>query len=173
MRDITNYLRKLGLSELEAKLYQGLLEKGSTTVKGLAEHVGIKRITAHFNIEGLIQKGLISETRDGARRKIVAERPENLEVLVEQRVEEAKEIRKTFPEMIKAIDELGSNMKEGQDMMIKYFRGKRSVKNVYEDIFKAKKIDSFVTSKMENLFPENIDIFTNVLNSEDNVFQIR
>ena len=73
MKKITDYLQELGLTEIEAAVYQGLLETGPTTVKNLADHIGIKRITTHFNVESLIEKGLIIQTKSGTKRQIIAE----------------------------------------------------------------------------------------------------
>jgi predicted transcriptional regulator len=60
MKRIVDYLQQLGLSDIEAQLYKGLLEAGSTTIMDLANHVNMKRITVHFNIENLMKKALIS-----------------------------------------------------------------------------------------------------------------
>ncbi|KKQ02042.1 MAG: hypothetical protein US11_C0001G0001, partial [Candidatus Roizmanbacteria bacterium GW2011_GWA2_36_23] len=46
MKKVTDYLVQLGLSEIEARLYQGLLEISPCTVMDVADHVSVKRITA-------------------------------------------------------------------------------------------------------------------------------
>ena len=103
MKIVQDYLQELGLSEIEAKLYQGLLEKGPSTAMELATHVGLKRITVHFNIESLIQKGLVTESREGARRQIVAEPPERLKYLLDQRFESIKSLRDKFTSIVTVI----------------------------------------------------------------------
>ena len=56
---IIEYLKQLDLSEIEAELYLILLNKGSLSVRDLAEISGIKRTTAYIYIDQLIEKGLV------------------------------------------------------------------------------------------------------------------
>ena len=59
MDKIIDYLKQLELSDTEAKLYLALLKSGPTGVKELAEKVDVKRTTAYFYIDQLIEKNLI------------------------------------------------------------------------------------------------------------------
>jgi sugar-specific transcriptional regulator TrmB len=170
MKKITDYLEQLGLSKIEAQLYQGLLEMGKTTIMELANHIGMKRITAHFNIESLIKKGLVIQTMEGARRYIIAEPPERFGYLVEQKLEYVKHLQEKLPDIIQTI---GSNFPKAnvsEDIEIKYYKGKDSVKVIYDEVLRAKEIRAYVNAlEVAKIFPENMKIFIETHNKRKNM----
>lgn len=169
MKKVTDYLQELGLTEIEAALYQGLLETGPTTIMNLAEHVGIKRITAHFNIESLIAKGLVSQIIQGARRQIAAEPPERLEYLVEKKVEDVKHLENKFPDFLQTIGSFIQVKEPGEKITIRYYDDKKAVQSIYEEMLKADKVHSFINlDKYYEVFPGTDKIFWNALNSNPN-----
>lgn len=162
MKKVTDYLQKIGLSELEAKLYQGLLEVGATTVMELANHVGIKRITAHFNVERLIEMGLVSETRKGARRQIVAEGADRLEALIHKREEELKGLKTQFPMVAELFTKLAPGDKSSKDVTVSFYEGKKAVWRVYEDMLRSTEVYSFINiDKFYAVFPETEEYLKN------------
>lgn len=164
MKNVNEYLKQLGLSEIETKLYLGLLEIGSTTVMELANHVSIKRITAHFNIESLIAKGLVTETRRGARRQIVAEDPVKLENMLEDRELEISQLKKTLPDIIQSISKNIPKAKTVNDVDIKFYEGKKAVYNIYQEMLKADEVHSFADlDKYYELFPETKNVWEEAL----------
>ncbi len=164
IKKITDYLKELGLTEIEASLYQGLLEIGPTTVMGLSEHIGIKRITTHFNIKNLIDKGLVAQTIQGARRQIMAEPPERLEYLIEQKENQLHNLRNDFDDIVKAISTT-SQQKTSENIQIEYYEGKNAVQSVYKEILKAKNIYAFANfDRLLSVFPENHELFQKALN---------
>ncbi len=69
-------LKGLGLSDLEAKIYMAALVGGELLPKHLAERAGVKRPMLYKLLPELVVKGLLTETRKGKRRCLVAEDPE-------------------------------------------------------------------------------------------------
>lgn len=162
MKKVTDYLQELGLTEIEALVYQGLLETGPTTVMDLAEHAGIKRITAHFNIENLIKKGLVTQSVQGSRRQILAELPNKLEYLIEQQLDKAKNISNKFPDFLKTVETMYPKLHTKKEVAIKYYEGKQAVMHIYEEALKAKEFRAYVTNKeLLKVFPINHDLFVN------------
>lgn len=158
IKKITDYLSELGLTEIEAKVYQGLIETGPTTVMELAEHTGIKRITVHFNIENLIQKGLVVQTIQGARRQIIAEPPERLEYLIDQQFDKAKNLQIKFPDFIHTIRTI--HPQKSKEVEIKYYEGKESVMHIYDEALKAKEFRAYVNpEELHKVFIHNMDLF--------------
>lgn len=158
IKKITDYLEEVGLTEIEAILYQGLLETGPTTVMELAEHTGIKRITVHFNIENLIQKGLVVQTVQGARRQIIAEPPERLEYLIDQQFDKTKTLKTKFPDFINTVHTI--HPQKSQDVEIKYYEGKESVMHIYEEALKAKEFRAYVNpEELHRVFTSNMELF--------------
>lgn len=166
MRNVNDYLKQLGLSEIETKLYLGLLETGSTTVMELANHLGIKRITAHFNIESLIKKGLVTETRKGARRQIVAEDPDRLKQFLEEKEEEIQQLKKTLPGMIEIISKNIPKAKTVDDVEIRFYEGKKAVQGVYQETLKANEVYSFADlDKYYEVYPGTLEMWEQSLHT--------
>ncbi len=69
-------LKGLGLSDSEARIYLAALAAGESLPKHLAERAGVKRPMLYKLLPELVEKGLLSETRKGKRRYLVAEDPE-------------------------------------------------------------------------------------------------
>ena len=93
----------------------------------LARESEIKRTTVYSLLEGLIQKGLISQEVGGARKRYTAEDPDKLIELLKHRQESLQEI---LPEL-SALQSL-----HGGESLIKYYQGLESIKGVYEGLIK-------------------------------------
>ena len=175
MKKVIDYLQKLGLSELEAKLYSGLLETGTTTVMELANHVGIKRITAHFNVERLIEMGLVSETRKGARRQIVAEDPDKIKTLIERRENDLDSLKKDLPGILTFVTQMSPAHKDQDRVEVRYYEGKKAVDMVYQETLKFDEVYSFADlDKYYEVFPDRQDMFVEALekNSKRKVWDL-
>lgn len=160
MKKVNDFLQQLGLSEIEANLYQGLTELGQTTIKDLADHVGIKRITTHFNIERLIEKGLVVQTKNGQKRNILAEKPEKLADLVDQKVNSTLLLKQQFPAVLQDLQAIGQSTGKVADTQIKYYEGKNGVRSIYQEVVKATELCSYVNiSRIAEMFPENPQLF--------------
>jgi len=160
MKKIHDYLIDLGLTEIEAILYQGLLETGPTTIKRLSDHVNIKRITVHFNIENLISKGLITQTIVGARRQILAESPERLKYFVDRKIESNSNLLRRFPDFLRTATSLQQAIDRNKEVEIKYYEGKKGVETIYADVMRSKEVRSYANLEIiANIFPENVDLF--------------
>jgi sugar-specific transcriptional regulator TrmB len=70
--NILALLKNLGLTEKETTLLLICMGQPETSVDFLAARSGIKRPTIYYVMQTLIQKGLISETRDNGRLKFQA-----------------------------------------------------------------------------------------------------
>jgi DNA-binding MarR family transcriptional regulator len=132
----------------------GLLRKGPSTVLEISKFTEINRVTVHVNIENLIEKGLVSQTKSGRgkRRQIIAESPERLTLLVEQEKSRLTRTEVELPAAIKAIYQIIPNVKENTEADIKYYQGKKEVLYIYDEVLKANEVRSYVNDK--NAFPE-------------------
>src|SRR5215469_15447405 len=100
MDKIIDYLKQLDLSDAEAKLYLTLLKAGPVSVRDLAQTVDIKRTTAYFYIDQLVEKGLIMKLVKGSKKLIAANEPENLKILVEEKIKKAQAVQENFPAIL-------------------------------------------------------------------------
>lgn len=133
----------LGLSENEAKVYLAALNLGPSTILKIARAAETKRTTVYSVIESLKQKGLINIELKGWKKLFVAENPEKLDSILENKRIELKD---SLPELMAVY-----NLKGGEGF-IKYYEGLEAVKSIYENILKDVNIhdDYSVVSNMDD-----------------------
>ena len=124
---LTETLTDLGLSENESAVYFSALSLGPTTILKVAKSAEIKRTTVYSVIESLQSKGLVRIELKGFKKLYVAEGPEKLESILEQRKAKLKQF---MPELAALY-----NLKGGESFL-KYHEGLEAVKNVYESLIK-------------------------------------
>lgn len=166
-KQIRDYLINFGLSENEIHLYLTLLTLGPSTIMDLSRESGIKRSTTHNNVEELINKGLVSQTTYGERRMVVAEEPEKLRFLMDQKKWEIKKMEDGLTPIIGLIEELIPNKSEYSDLEVKYYEGEKGVNSIYYEVLAASEVWSIVNvEKVLNMFPKNQDLFGQLINSK-------
>ncbi len=170
MKKIVDFLEQLGLTEIEAKIYHEVLKVGPTTVQEVAQLIGINRVTAHFQINNLVKKGLVTQLMQKTRRQIVAEPPERLSYLIEQKEKTVKQLQSDFPDFIKTIsDNLPKLKSEEQKVEVKYYEGKNSVAMLYKQTTIPDKVYSFVNlDKYYKIFPNTENLFLKAFNNNPN-----
>lgn len=135
---MVNYqeLKKIGLSDKEAKIYLTSLSRGPETAPNLAKLAGIVRPTAYVIIDALIKKGLMSSYDQEKKTYFMAESPEHLLSLLRM---QKKEIDENEREVMRLIPELNAlaNIK-GEKPKVRVFEGKEGLKTVIESILKSK-----------------------------------
>lgn len=161
MNQIKLFLQQLNLTETEIEIYLTLLKTDPLSITQLSKFTNNPRTTTHENTEKLIQKGLIVKTIKGNIKKIQAEPPSKLKLLLEsQKIHhEAKllnlnKIEENLPSFIKSIyDQQETN--NNTDINAKIIEGKKNVfEKIYQDTFKATTVYSFSNiEKYYNVYP--------------------
>src|SRR5579862_6328925 len=123
MDKIIDYLKQLDLSDAEAKLYLTLLQSGPTSVRDLAQTVDIKRTTAYFYIDQLVEKGLIMKLVRGSKKLVAANEPENLKHLVEVKLKNAKAVQQSFPDILKKLTTIVPQENNSSGAEIRFYKG--------------------------------------------------
>ena len=84
-------LKKIGLSENEAKVYLATLELGSSTAQQIAQKAELKRPTTYVQLETLMKRGLVTSFEKGpstspgqGKTMLRAEDPEHLKPIFEK-----------------------------------------------------------------------------------------
>lgn len=121
-------LRELGLSYDEAKVYIALLELGGSYVSAIAKKAGVHRVVCYKILEGLTEKGLISQFSKNNVRHFSAEDPRILVRKQQQKLEHAEKI---LPKLLSLTHALAYKPK------IQYYEGTVGIKNVLEDTLNA------------------------------------
>ncbi len=170
MIPLIKYLEKLGLSEIESKLYLALLKHGPKKVKDLADLVDLKRTTAYFHIDSLISKGLVAEVIKGSSKMITATPAERIEYLVEKKLETAINLKNTYPQMLKSLTNIQPNFSNAKEPEIKYLKGLANARAIYDEAFKGKEMRSFVKLEEKSvLSADNPELFKKALQKNKNL----
>lgn len=161
MEKILDFLKELNLTEVEAKLYLTLLEAGPSSVRDIAQKIGLKRTTAYLYIENLMKKGLITKNVINSRSQISPIQPtDGLKALVKETVENTNDIEKKLPETIENIHSSFPGFKEVEKFEIKQYNHISGVKQIYEEAFKAEDVRSYVKIvEGEGIFNNNVEVF--------------
>lgn len=143
-------LKKIGLSDKEAKIYLTSLSRGPETAPNLAKIAAIVRPTAYVIIDSLIKKGLMSSYDQDKKTYFTAEAPEHLLSLLRMQMKEIeqkeREIEKLIPELMQI-----ANIK-GEKPKVRVFEGKEGLQSIREILVKIK-------SKMVYSFVPYDDVF--------------
>jgi len=132
-------LLQLGLSESETSVFLTLLQAGPSSVQDISRASGINRMTIYSALSSLEKSGLVSETKKGARRLFVAEKPEELKSIIEEKTEGIKKVALDLQNLVlpvlKAIDVNQEDKPE-----IRFYEGLEGIYKVYESMLDAKDI---------------------------------
>src|SRR5258708_24050338 len=120
---IIDYLKQLDLSDVEAKLYLMLLQTGPTSVRDLAQTIDIKRTTAYFYIDQLVEKGLIMKLVQGSKKLVAANEPESLMPLVEKKLAQAKTVKQDLPTILKTLANALPQDTDVGNAEVRYYKG--------------------------------------------------
>lgn len=136
--DKESVLKKLGLSDKEAKIYLKSLEMGTFSVAGISSASGIKRPTCYLILDELIKKGFILHIPRAKKALYVAEDPE---VILENTQEKLKLAENIVPQLKKLINN------NSNKPIVKYYSTKKGIHGIFNEILKCKsKKYSFVGS---------------------------
>jgi sugar-specific transcriptional regulator TrmB len=161
---IIDYLEKLELSEIEAKLYATLLTSGAMTVRELARKTGIIRTSAYPHIDMLLEKELIIKIVKGSRTQVAVNAPvEKLQCLIEQKTQDLRTIKEDFPMVTKMIHDASLREDVVEQAEIRHYKGKFGVKKIYEEALQANELRAYAKlseNEEAKVFSNNIAIFT-------------
>ncbi len=128
-------LKKLGLNDKEIKIYLGLLEYGSISVRGLAEITGLNRGTVYDILKKLQDVGLVSFYHSSTKQKFVAEDPDKIMQLIEAQEKELKKTKSTCADLIPELKSLQD--KGGFKPATKLYEGKKGLKFILDDVLSS------------------------------------
>lgn len=122
-------LQELGLNPNEAKVYLTLIKLGPSMAGKIADISKVHRRTVYDVLESLIDKGLVSFIIKANRKSFEATNPKRLMELLK---EKEKDLDNLLPELIAT----QRASKETQTATV--YKGKKGVKNIFEDVIKYK-----------------------------------
>lgn len=75
----------IGLTNRDKRVYEALLEKPHSSIRLVSEHTGINRGSVYESLKDLLAAGLVTYIEAGERRKYIAQDPEVLHELINER----------------------------------------------------------------------------------------
>lgn len=161
MKKIRDFLTNLGLTETEINIYVKLLEVGRSSVSEIARTLSMNRVTAHFTIQGLIDKGLITHVKEGRSRELTAQPPEALQYLIERKDKEIKSLHEQFSGALPLLTGLmPAKLNLETTFDVKYFEGIAGVRAIYREVLKSKILRAYANiSQITTAVPENFSLF--------------
>lgn len=138
---LTDKLMRLGFNDKEAKVYLALLELGEATINQICLKTKIKRTTTYDVITSLKEKGYLTSTLKGSRKKYIAKDPRELETKLEQR---KVLLRTMMPELLSICNLIERKPK------VRFYEGDEGLKEIYMDTLKYpnQPIYSWVTDEV-------------------------
>lgn len=115
-------LKKLGLTDTEAKVYVSALELGEATTTRIAQKAKLKRTTVYSAILVLRELGLLTRAKRGKRFVYFAEDPGVVVRLAEERLKVAKSVLPSLLGIANLID---------KKPKVLFYEGLEGVKNLY------------------------------------------
>ncbi|KKS24277.1 MAG: Transcriptional regulator, TrmB [Microgenomates group bacterium GW2011_GWC1_41_8] len=128
-------LKKIGLTDNEAKLYIVALRNGPVTITTLAKNAGIKRTTTYSCVSNLKEKGLLSEGKIQKEKIYKAVDPDVLIDIVKTNQEKWHECQKeleTIVPQLKAVINNKANISK-----IEIYEGLKNIWNLKKDFFRT------------------------------------
>jgi HTH-type transcriptional regulator, sugar sensing transcriptional regulator len=136
-------LEDIGLTKGEIKVYLALLEQGPSTAGKILEKAQIQNSVFHFNINRLIEKGLVSYIKKGKVKIYNAANPDNFLSYLKDKEEKIKEI-------LPKLKERQFIKKEKQ--IAELFDGTKGIMNIMNSLIEdTKRGDEFL------FFPPDVD----------------
>jgi sugar-specific transcriptional regulator TrmB len=145
--NLSTQLTQFGLNEKQAVVYLALLELGASSVINIAKKTGILRTTVYDVLIELEKKGLLTQTKKAKKRLFLAQDPENLEKILEEKKNRLQELMPALKSLINT---------SGTKPVIRYYEGLEGIKEVYRDTLKYKgKLFAFVTENIISKLGQN------------------
>ena len=128
-------LLNMGFSDKEAGVYLALLELGNGTVSQIARRAGINRTSGYHILDGLIAKGLATQSGKEPKHEYLPESPDKITKVIQKNLQKNQVYLNVAKE---AIPELQSLYKVGARPKIQFYEGKEGLAQVYENTLTSK-----------------------------------
>lgn len=153
------FLRKVGLTEGEIKVYDALLNIGVSSLNKIHEKTGIERRNIYDILNKLIEKGFVSYTLEKGKKTFQITHPKKIINYLEER---KKELDKTEKQIKPDISQLLKVFNQSKDeTRAEVFRGNESIKSLLIEILEYKESFWMGGNSFENYkaVPENLQIY--------------
>ncbi|MBU1164490.1 hypothetical protein KKA15_02930 [Patescibacteria group bacterium] len=142
MSNLSQTIQALGLSENESKIYLALIELGVTNIAKVSQKADVKRTSCYIILETMIQKGIVNKTVVKGKQQYIAQEPEKLLRLSEEKLESLKKSMPVLKSMF--------NLSETKPR-IQYYEGRQGYINICDDSVKRSDKEILFIGNLANL----------------------
>lgn len=147
-------LKRIGLDDREVEVYLALLPLKMARTSAIAKAAKQSRSHTYLILRSLEEKGLVSEVERGAIIHFIAEDPQRLLSLVQDRERELHDMQPLVASMIPVLAGL-TGVLPGQPR-ITMLKGKEGVRQIYRDFLAHEFLGLFNAQAMEDAFGGNV-----------------
>jgi len=122
-------LKKLGLTDGEARIYSSLLKIGASTVGPIVKESGVAYSKVYEVLQRLIEKGLVSFIIKEKTKHFQALEPKRIEDFLNNKEEEIKEKKKILQDIMPFLNKISSK-EEKQE--VEMFIGEKGIMTAYD-----------------------------------------
>lgn len=149
---IVAFLKRFGCNRNESLTYIEALVSGTTSVQELSRKLKQNRVSVHYSVQQLIEKGFLFEIRKGKKRFIAAENPDIMLKIIGERHTELQSLKTD----VSYIAELLNS--------IPVIKHEITVVKLYEEVEGFKKmLDESLQAKNEIVVFSNTPVFSEIL----------
>lgn len=130
-------LQRVGLDQREAKIYLAALELGPSPVQKIAQRANVPRATTYLILDDLRNKGFVTTYDEGKKTFFVAESPDRLAALVDEKEAEVQRQKEAIKSLVPELTSRGQ-FEKGERPVVRYYEGKDAVKNWLRDILSGR-----------------------------------
>lgn len=131
-REEIDLLKRVGLSDNEAKIYLALLDSGSASAGAIARLSGMHRSDVYDALERLCRKSFVCSVKDEKIKKYKVTNVNVCLLAFEEKQEQLEEQKKAVKQILPELQSVYGLIKENTDVRI--LRGKLGIKTLYEEI---------------------------------------
>lgn len=148
---LESLLKNLGLSSKEIAVYNTLLSSGAISVRQIAQNTKINRGTVYDILKSLMKQGLVSYYHEATKQKFIAEDPQKLIDVLENRQEHLyglhQELDALLPELRSCF------LKERTKPVTRFYEHDAGIRTILQDVLdtmtKARKKEYYVYSALD------------------------
>lgn len=130
--DKTHSLQFLGITEAEQRIYTTLLECGPSSIRQLASLTKVNRGKTYEILKKLTALGLVSFKRSGEQKRFVAENPERINDLIEEKKHELAHAEEIAQELIPSLLALGK--RRAGEPLVRFYEDDEGIVAILRDV---------------------------------------
>lgn len=134
---IEETLKKIGMTENEARLYLVLLKEGLSASGNLIKKTELQSSVIYHLLNSLLEKGFVSFITKNKKKLFSATDPKLLETLIDKKEKDLETMKKDFKNALSEMQHLIDSNKEEQKVTV--YTGIKGIQLIFDDILNNSK----------------------------------